>query len=274
MRLLIIGGCGYIGSALYNWLSAAGHAVSSIDLEWRGNSGRIRNVRRDYRDLHAYSFDRCDAVIWVAGHSTVSRCEKEPLAAFDNNVSGLLQLAAKLKGQKLIYASSGSVYGAAIRAEFRNMYDMSKFTADNAMPFVYPNYYALRFGTVCGPSPNMRFDTMLNGMTRDAIEKRAIQVWNAAAHRPLLGISDLCRIVTQIATTDQKPGIYNLASVETTIGDLAAEISCFTGAVIATVPVSGGYDFTMDAFDFEYRETIQSMVTDIINQLSLAKTAA
>ncbi|MDE2097114.1 MAG: SDR family oxidoreductase [Patescibacteria group bacterium] len=278
-RLLLIGGCGYIGSALHKWLTASGHAVASWDLEWRGNPARIRNSRRDYREAN-HGFRDYDAVLWFAGHSTVAKCVAEPIAAFHNNVMGLIELANKMNGQPLIYASSGSVYDAAANAKFRNMYDLSKFAADEAIQLIYPNAYALRLGTVCGASPNMRWNTMLNGMVKSAREKRAIEIWHASAHRPLLGMRDLCRAVTECVRAPPPPGIYNLASVETLIGGLGERIADITGAALRVLQRSPGYDFTMNTTKFQeeagfrFEDTIESMIWDVTNQINSQGRAA
>src|SRR5438445_737177 len=76
----------------------------------------------------------------------------------------------------------------------------------------YPNSYALRFGTVCGPSPNIRPELLLNSLVLSALTTGQIQVANRQVHRPLLGIGDLCRALKTIVTRPVPPGCYNLAS--------------------------------------------------------------
>ena len=43
--VLLIGGCGYIGSRLYRHLKGKGFAVDTLDLEWRGNFVNPDNIK-------------------------------------------------------------------------------------------------------------------------------------------------------------------------------------------------------------------------------------
>ena len=43
-KILIIGGCGYIGSKLNAYLDSKGYAVTSVDLEIFGNPG-VNNIK-------------------------------------------------------------------------------------------------------------------------------------------------------------------------------------------------------------------------------------
>lgn len=273
MRILLIGGCGYVGSALFRHFETQGHDVVSIDLEWRGNPGGIKNRKVDYRMLLPSFVLDVDAAVWIAGHSTVAACIADPTEAFANNAAGLIQFAQLLGGKPLIYASSGSVYDSEGTGRFRNMYDLSKFAADEAMKLCRQNFYALRFGTVCGVSPNPRWDLMLNGMVRSAVQRRAIDVWNQRARRPLLGLRDLCRAVETIVANGGEPGIYDLATCETTIGALASKVAAMCGATITEKQGPAGYDFTMGrdkfvhAFGFEFAESVESMVLDVKRHL-------
>ena len=51
MRVLVIGGTGYIGSAVYRHLAATGIAVDTVDRELRGNRVNERNLRCDFQEL-------------------------------------------------------------------------------------------------------------------------------------------------------------------------------------------------------------------------------
>ncbi|MDE2020212.1 MAG: SDR family oxidoreductase, partial [Patescibacteria group bacterium] len=206
MNICLIGGCGYIGSRLFQHLSRH-HRVSSFDLELRGNPGRIRNVRSDYRNLKY--FRQFDAVILLAGHSSVGACERDHYGAMSNNLFGPIELAQKLGRQVFIYASSASVYSSS-DGKRENVYDFTKAACDEAMRLIHPSHYALRFGTVCGPSPNMRLDLMLNAMVHGAIIKNSITMQNPDIKRPLLGMDDLCAVVDRCLLREPPYGQQNL----------------------------------------------------------------
>src|SRR5947207_3433202 len=114
MRVLLIGGQGYIGSALYEYLKNKGPKVPSIDIEWFGRTRDIGfnfdSFRQDYGDS-SYLIEQADVIVLVAAHSSVQMCNLDPYGAFQNNVGNFVNLIQKIKpGQKLIYASSSCVY--------------------------------------------------------------------------------------------------------------------------------------------------------------------
>lgn len=260
MVVLIIGACGYVGSAVYKHLKSKGHEVDAVDLELRGNPG-IENRKTDYRRVsHLKSYD---AIVWLAGHSSVGQSRAQPVEAFDNNLVGLVRLATKLTGQPLIYASSASVY-AIKGGRYDNMYDLTKHAGDAALRLVYNNAFGLRFGTVCGVSPNMRWDVMVNGMVRDAVTKGTVYMRNPEIRRPILGMHDLCTAIEVTLNGNLMPGCYNVSSFSGTVGSIAHKV-----AAMMCVPVEelGGeatpaYDFEMPS-SFIPRETLESIVDEI-----------
>src|SRR6516225_1251297 len=108
--VLILGGQGYIGSGLATHLQASGFVVHSVDLTLRGDHGPAPNQRRAYQELTADELEAYDSIVLLAGHSSVMSCNREPAASHANNVGGFVDLVHKLRAQKLIYASSMSVY--------------------------------------------------------------------------------------------------------------------------------------------------------------------
>ncbi len=271
-RILVIGGCGYVGSRLVPHLASVGHSVDSVDLEWRGNPAAIPNMKVDYRALMEKDLEPYEAVIVLAGHTTVKACIEKPRAAFENNVSGFIRLCGKLRpDQKLIYASSAVV---AANVDTPTTYDLTKQWCEEWATKHFPNSWGLRFGTVCGPSPNIFLETMMNGMVYAAVTKNMIEMRNPNVRRPLLGINDLCRGVEKILAGSVKPGIHNLVSVNTTVADLAAEVSFATGAPIVTREPSETYDFEMtQASWFFPQEELDSMVEDLASLLKNREAA-
>jgi len=260
MRICIIGGCGYVGSRLYRHLEKS-HIVVSYDLELRGNPGGRRNIRKDYRNLN--DFRNFDAVILLAGHSSVSACVSDPFGAISNNLFGPIELAQKLDRQIFIYASSASVYSSS-DGKRANVYDFTKAACDEAMHLVHPRYYALRFGTVCGPSPNIRLDLMLNGMVNDAMTKGIVTVRNPNIRRPLLGLSDLCSAVDKCLRAEPSVGPHNLCSVNVTVGEVADAVSERLNVSIKTLPDTEAYNFSMQPETWVGpKETLASMIDEL-----------
>lgn len=285
-RILVIGGCGYIGSALYRHLQAKGYDVVSVDLEIRGNPLGRANWYLDYRNITADQFAKFDTIIWLAGHSSVPQSVSDPVGAFSNNLTGLVELATKLSGQKLIYASSSSVYDGQFEAaetvkprQARNVYDYTKWAADEAMRLLYKNYYALRFGTVCGASPNTRDDLMINAMVKNAIERGKVEIRNQTVRRPILGIRDLCRAVERLAVIPVQPGVYNLASFNSAVEPIAEIVSSLCRVPYLTGKDTECYNFSVScdkiksALSFKPSETIETITMSLLQHYMARKAA-
>lgn len=240
MKILVIGGCGYIGSAIYRHLDELGYQVDSMDLELRGDAGILRNELKNY--TWAHRFDDWDAIIMMAGHSSVKASIATPFAAFENNLAGLARLTQQLTGQQLIYASSAAVHDEVDR---HNMYDITKRAAEAIIPLLYPNSWGLRFGTVAGPSPNMRLDTMVNAMVSSALRSNRISMCNPRVWRPILGMGDLLRGIDCILDGKVPAGLHDMCSFSSSIEHVAERISELTGAPVTETPPSPTYDFLM-----------------------------
>ncbi len=279
VKVLLLGGCGYIGTSLFPALHADGHQVTSLDLEWFGNPRCFPNSKRDYRDLTKDELGAFDAVLLFAGYSSVSMCENDMLGSFEHNVDGFVRLTSKLDKQRFIYASSSSVYGSTGKVEAEedyavytatNYYDLTKKEIDLYASLSKLDYYALRLGTVNGSSPNLRTDLMINRMYESGLSQRHIAVYNTHICRPILGIGDLCRAVCRILLSDARPGIYNVASFNSTVGAIASAVAAeMEGVTVVDRGASPSYDFSVSTkkfercFGFEFKDSVRSIVSSL-----------
>lgn len=276
-KILITGGCGYIGSALYTKLTGQ-HTVDTVDLEWFGNFTNTNNYKKDFDELTIELLDQYDVIIHVAANSSVTLC-KDVKDAFDNNVTKFINLVSKLKKQKFIYASSSCVYVTSdnkpkSESDILTPLDgltLTKTTIDQYMPLTDVEYYGLRFGSVNGWSPNMRLDLMINSMSISASTQKQVNVMNGHAHRPILSINDLCRsIETIINDSVDKRGIYNLASVNHSILEIGQKVGNHLAVPVIDKGNNFTYDFAissrkfMDTFDFKFEDTVESITDTII----------
>ena len=301
-KTLIIGGCGYIGSRLFNYLKQKQYKVVSLDLELFGNPN-IQNTKENYKDLTKENIARFDNIILLAGHSSVKMCESNMVGCFKNNVQYFVELLSKIsKNQKFIYASSSSVYGNVNRnivteecEEYvaGSFYDLSKAEIDHYVKiFDEVNFYGLRFGTVNGFSPNTRNDVMINAMVSSAIVNKEIKVFNPMIRRPILYINDLCRAVETIILqgNHSNRGLYNLASFNSTadiIGRKTSEVfDDVKLSVIDREPTpeeninkklnSKVYDFAISSdkfistFNFKFEGTIKDIALELKENLNKA----
>jgi nucleoside-diphosphate-sugar epimerase len=283
-KVLIIGGNGYIGSRLIYDLSSK-YNIHSIDICWFGEPIG-NNKTQDYKTLTRSELQQFDAIILLAGHSSVKMCDGPITASWNNNVNNFVDLVKKLdKRQILIYASSGSVYG--LRSEQAkedddmlflpvNNYDLTKYTLDiQAQNYIQKGYtiVGFRFGTVNGWSPNTREDLMINSMTKKSVLENELYANNLEIKRPILGIADIVRAIDAVLM-NPKSGIYNLASFMDRVSNISDYVQKKTGSsVIITPDLKGIYDFDMstekfeNTFNFRFTQTIDSIVNELLEKI-------
>ncbi len=143
MKILITGGCGYIGSHVAISLSQAGHVIKIID-NFSNSSKNIINeinsitqkkidvIECDIRDQRHISkildSTEIDAVFHFAGLKSVSESVNHPLKYYENNVSGSISLfneILKTKIKKIIFSSSATVYSNQNKPPFNENHILS-----------------------------------------------------------------------------------------------------------------------------------------------------
>jgi nucleoside-diphosphate-sugar epimerase len=238
MRILVAGGGGYIGSALIPKLLERGYGVDVVDLFWFGNHlpPEVRIVHRDLFDLQARDLKEYEQVIFLAGLSNDPMAEFSPSKNFIFNAAApayLCYIAKQAKVRRYIYASSCSVYGYTEDELFDEdrpvtsayPYGISKLQGERAVMQLVDNDFSvisLRKGTVCGYSPRMRFDLIVNTMFKSAMQDGLIHVSNPAIWRPILSMEDACMAyIRAMEASDSISGIFNIASGNHTVGEVA-----------------------------------------------------
>ncbi|KSU78698.1 UDP-glucose 4-epimerase [Pseudarthrobacter enclensis] len=130
MRILITGGCGYIGSHTILRLLEAGHDITVIDnLSNSLSESLLRVEKLTGRDIsflegdiadrtclqRIFEQDAIESVIHFAGFKAVGESVDQPLRYYGNNVSGTLNLLETMDAygvRNLVFSSSATVYGA------------------------------------------------------------------------------------------------------------------------------------------------------------------
>lgn len=275
MKVLIIGGEGYIGTYLHKHL-----ITQEIEVEVYGNR------RLDYNNLGREYLSRFSHIVLLAGHSSVQCCNGPLESPWKNNVRNFKNLVDKTDNrQTIIYASSASVYGAKdvkrlysedeISIDFVNNYDLTKVSLDLlAMKFMSEGrrLVGLRFGTVNGNSPIIRRDLMINSMVYSAITEGCITISNKHIKRPILSVRDLSRAVESIIKTNTHSHIFNLASFNSTVEDICKIVNEYTKVeIIDKGNTAGSYNFAIDNSkfrvlnNFTYEDNIHSVVESVID---------
>lgn len=214
MRVLITGHNGYIGSVLAPMVRAAGHDVVGLDTflfdgGTFGNYGpRIEALRMDLRDIQVSDLRGFDAVMHLAALSNDPVGDLNTQCTYDINHLGSVRLARLAKDagvQRLIFASSCSLYGVAgdemltedapmnpITAYGRSKVlfeqDVSKLADDDFSPTF------LRNATAYGVSPRLRADVVVNNLVGIAYTTGEVLIQSdGSPWRPLVHIEDIAR---------------------------------------------------------------------------------
>jgi nucleoside-diphosphate-sugar epimerase len=301
-RILIIGGCGYIGSKLFTHFgSKLKYQIDTVDLEWFGNTVNPNNFILDYRNLTKEFVQKYDVVILLAGHSsTAMALNSTNNSAIKNNLDNFTNLLLKIgKHQKFIYASSSSVYNGILDSEVtedhvllapQNVYDFTKKGIDEVM-VLFPDieFYALRFATVNGASDNLREDIMFNMMIKSAVLDNTVNVLNPYLRRPILHMTDLVNAIEIIVeSATDKRGFYNMSSFNGTVEEYANIVSDLTSAKIHISTEAefstmlGGklgipLDFSINSdkfestFNYKFAGTPESITQDVSNIIEVVK---
>ena len=122
MRLLVLGGAGYIGSHTALELIKKGHEVIVVDNLVTGYEKAIPDKAVFYQgDIRNFDFldnlfkkEKIDAVIHFAAYSLVGESVTNPLKYYDNNLYGtkvLLEAMIKNNVNKIVFSSTAATYG-------------------------------------------------------------------------------------------------------------------------------------------------------------------
>lgn len=222
--VLITGGAGYVGAVVASSLLEAGRDVRVIDnllheqrdlaaaLEGRGADVRIADIRDD--DARRDAVGGAEAIVHLAAIVGDPACARDPELARETNVDSTRQLVAEANeaGVKhLIFASTCSNYGRMADPEVPvdeeaplapvSLYAEQKveiekmLLADGSGPTT-PT--CLRFATVYGAAPRMRFDLTVNEFTRELWADRDLEVFGEQFWRPYVHVADAARGILRV----------------------------------------------------------------------------
>jgi nucleoside-diphosphate-sugar epimerase len=150
--------------------------------------------------------------------------------------SYLAYVAKLAKVRRVVYASSCSVYGYTVNELYDEdapvtcnyPYGISKLQGERGVLQMQDKDFsviALRQGTVCGYSPRMRFDLIINTMYKCCVLDSKITVNNASIWRPILDIRDAVSAYLRAIQSDYSiSGIFNVASDNCTVGHVADRV--------------------------------------------------
>lgn len=253
MKILVVGGAGYVGCVLVKELLEKGYAVKVFDRLYYGDQG-LEEVRDkielqvgDMRIMDASVLEDVDAVINLGGLSNDPTAEFNPKANYEINTVAIEKLARVCKESRIkryIFASTCSIYDFGVTEEDRDLvldeeadvnpkaaYSSSKYEAERLLLQMTDETFCpviLRKGTIYGFSPRMRYDLVVNTFVKDALLKGYITVfYGGEMWRPLVDVKDAARAYITCLEADEKQvkgQIFNLVYRNFRISELAIRV--------------------------------------------------
>jgi nucleoside-diphosphate-sugar epimerase len=243
MRILVTGGAGYIGSILVRYLLGDGYSVTCLDSLSFGGESLL-----GFWDHPSFKFFKCDitdfnavssviesedyfAVIHLAGIVGDPACKREPDLASKVNWDAsvhLINKAIERKIRRFIFASTCSNYG--------KMHDLNGYVTETSA-LAPVSLYAelkvrveqlileeipkstdfsptcLRFSTVYGMSPRMRFDLTVNEFTKDLALGKELVVFGEQFWRPYCHVSDFSNAILKVLKSEREKVAYEVFNV-------------------------------------------------------------
>ncbi len=257
MHVFVTGGAGYVGTVLVPKLIQAGYAVTVFDLFLFGDylppeGPSLRKVKGDIRDVELLrkTLPGHEAVIHLACISNDPSFELNPALSRTINYECFepMVVAAKEAGvRRFVYASTASVYGVSDAPDVTEDHPLVPLTDYNKYkgmcePLLFkhqsPEFttITIRPATVCGFSPRLRLDLVVNILTAAAVRKGAITVFGGAQKRPNVHIEDVTDLyVTLLGLPAERIAgrTYNYAESNHTVAELAEIVR---GVVSQEVP--------------------------------------
>ena len=226
MKILIIGGAGYVGTELVPMLANT-NSVRVLDLFMYGDTidkhPNIELIKGDLRDLGLVK--KCikdvDAIIHLACISNDPSFDLNPELGKSINFDPFEETVKMSKDfgvKRFIYASSSSVYGLKSEnnvvetASLEPLTDYSKFKAmceDILLKYNNKEFNCtiIRPATVCGYSRRQRLDLVVNILTNFAYNNKVIKIFGGDQLRPNVNIFDMCN--SYIHILNQKEDVIN-----------------------------------------------------------------
>lgn len=256
-KILVTGGCGYVGTPLVTSLLAAGHRVTAFDTQWFGNflnpDPNLTVVQGDIRQADSVPMAGAEIVLQLANIANDPCSDLDARVNWEVNALATMQLVERALAHDVkhfIYASSGSVYGVRPEDEVTedlplvpiSDYNKTKMISERVL-LSYADRLAItivRPATICGFSPRMRLDLSVNMLTWQALENGKITVFGGDQTRPNIHIRDMIGVYHHVIEKGvTMAGIFNAGFENISILDIAHRV---TERVPAEIVVSVSND--------------------------------
>ena len=287
MRILVTGGCGYVGSLLVpTLLKKSDCEVVVYDTQWFGKNlsehPNLRVIKGDIRSIPEEVFLGVDKVIHLANIANDPAVELDPTLSWEVNVLAsyrMIENSIKAGVKDFLFASSGSVYGVKEEPNVTedldlvpiSVYNKTKMIAERVL-YSYRDkirVICVRPATVCGLSERLRLDVSVNMLTHQALKNGVITVFGGQQVRPNIHIKDLVSVYKHLMENSQiESGFYNAGFENLSIISIAEKVSELTGADVKITESNDPRSYRQDSTKLcETGFTPKFGVEDAINEL-------
>jgi nucleoside-diphosphate-sugar epimerase len=230
--VLVTGGNGYLGSVLVQRARARGHRVVVVDNRPASPDfapDDVVSIVGDVRFPRDWSsaLRQVDQVVHLAAIVGDAACDRDADLAWETNYLGTVRLAEQCRRhgvRDLVFASTCSNYGTSAGrladvwspVNPLSLYARTKTLAEHYLLSVRGATLSpsiLRFATLYGVSPRMRFDLVVNQLTAAALHDGVITVHGGAQWRPFLHVRDAADAVLATLSTPTAP-VHNCGSTK------------------------------------------------------------
>jgi nucleoside-diphosphate-sugar epimerase len=254
MKILVTGGCGFVGTLLTKALLEEGHDIHAYDIMWFGNyledHPRLTITQGDTRDIDSVPMEGMDAVIHLANVANDPCSDLNSKLNWEVNVLAtklLVEKAIECGVRQFIYASSGSVYGYKEEEQVTEElslvplsdYNKTKMISERVLLSYADDLLVqiVRPATVCGYSPRMCLELSVNILTSQAYNIQRITVFGGSQTRPNIHIRDMVGVYLHfLEKGDSIQGIYNAGFENLSIMEIAERASAkIQSEIVVTV---------------------------------------
>lgn len=257
-NILVLGGCGFIGSFIVDQLVAAGHRVSVFDRSPERFRPPVQGVRYhfgDFSDRMAVfeALAGAEVVFHLISTSFPGTANLDPRADVTGNLIGTLNLCdamVSLGTPRLVYLSSGgTVYGRPQCEQITedhplrpiNSYGIVKVAIEHYLEF-YRTVHGLKTIAIRAANPygprqgHTGVQGVISTFMRALRDGRTIEIWgDGSVVRDYLYVGDLADLCVRAAQTDLIGSINAGSGVGRSLTDIVAALANVTGKRIEPV---------------------------------------
>ena len=284
MKVLVVGGCGYVGGAVTDILVKKKIDFTVYDNLLYEDKYLKKNkfIFGDIIDNEKLNklYKEFDCVIWIAALVGDGACNINPSLTYNLNFRSVQNLSKNFDG-RIIFFSTCSVYGAQEGMLYENsktnplsLYASTKLKAESVL--MSKNSIIFRLGTLFGLSDEfsrIRMDLVVNTLTVKAHMENKIEIFGGEQYRPLLHVKDAAYAIYKSINSDVK-GIFNLSYDNFKIIEIANKIKKFysnLNIIITDIPFQDTRNYKVDnsrvreKLDFEAKITVEEGIEEIKN---------